>query len=304
MFKGLFKNKNKDSPRRRQDAKSNKNVFQRNRTITGAKSDNSASASDSSDLKTPRTRAYHLSVKRKKVSVIFLTIIGLSVLLFWLITQLTAKVSVAFSDVLSNAVEPSQYSNVIEGYLDANPLERLRFALDEQKLLSYVGNSYPEVRSIDNINMVSMGEFKFALSMRKPVASWAIDGKSYFVDEQGAAFEKDYFKVGVVAIVDESGIGFKDGSVVASNRFLSFVGKVVAASRENEYSVIQALIPNGTTRQLEVKLEGVEPLIRLSIDRSAGEQVEDMVRAVEFLKSKGRSIEYIDVRVENKAFYK
>jgi hypothetical protein len=41
----------------------------------------------------------------------------------------------------------------------------------------------------------------------------------------------------------------------------------------------------------------------MTIDRVAAVQVNDMVAALTVLKKAGRAVEYIDVRVEGKAFY-
>jgi hypothetical protein len=139
--------------------------------------------------------------------------------------------------------------------------------------------------------------------MRKPVAGWKIDNKQYFVDAKGVAFERNYYGNPTVQIVDDSGAVLQQGTTVASNRFLGFVGRIVALSKDRGYIVSQAILPAGTTRQLEVKIQDVGPLVKLSIDRPAGEQVEDMGRALVFLAGRGQSPAYVDVRVSGKAFY-
>jgi hypothetical protein len=42
----------------------------------------------------------------------------------------------------------------------------------------------------------------------------------------------------------------------------------------------------------------------MSVDRPAGEQAEDAMRAIKYLQSKGMTPAYIDVRVGGKAYYK
>jgi hypothetical protein len=116
-------------------------------------------------------------------------------------------------------------------------------------------------------------------------------------------FEKNYYETPSVQIIDESGISPEQGSAVASARLLSFVGKVVAQAEEGNYQVTEAILPVGTTRQLEIRLKDVQPLIKLSIDRGAGEQVEDMIRVLRYLNSKGLSPSYVDVRVTGRAVY-
>jgi len=90
---------------------------------------------------------------------------------------------------------------------------------------------------------------------------------------------------------------------VASARLLSFVGRVVALAGESSYQVTEAILPSGTTRQLEIRLKDVGPLVKLSIDRGAGEQVEDMVRVLRYMSSRGVGATYVDVRVSGRAVY-
>lgn len=302
---GIFKRHKEEIPRRRGNSRQNSeeypqpvanhNSFQRNRTIV---------QSVEADI-SPRIKAHHLAIKRRKVSsILILLIISVSIL-FWLLSQFSGKIDVHVTDSASMTVKVDEnlYAEAINNYMGANPLQRFRFLIDRDSLLKSLGINHPEVESIDEIAMDALGTTRFKIAMRKPVASWDISDKRHYVDAHGIAFEKNYYDMPAVTIVDESGVKIEDGSPVASNRLLSFVGRVVALSAEYRYSVIQAILPEDTTRQLEIKLEGQQPLIKLSIDRPAGEQVEDMVRALNYLKSNSKRATYIDVRVEGKAFY-
>jgi hypothetical protein len=246
-----------------------------------------------------------LTVKRRKVGSVLLGIIVLSSFLFWILTQFTARVTVSFGTVaLTQQIDRSMYENVINDYLGANPFARLRFALDPVALSSYVSTRLPEVAAVSQVGMVMIGETHFDITIRHPVAGWTLNRTQYFVDDKGIAFQRNYFATPSVQIVDDSGISLEQGATIASNRFLGFVGRVVAFTQASGYVVTQAIIPTDTTRQLEIKLNGVVPLVKLSIDRPAGEQVEDMVRAVKYLVSQAQTPSYIDVRVSGKAFYK
>lgn len=310
---GLFKKKTYAPRRRRQPdavsdnpASSSNRVFQRNRTITGSVSDRLNVTSHKTDLESPRTKAHHLAITRRKVGYIFLVVSASSLLLLWLLTQFGARATINISDQkVSSQVDYNLYQEAVQNYLGANPMQRFRFALDKSQLLASINKDHPEVGSIDLVEMGSaIGEVKLTISMREPVASWAVNSTKYYVDSSGIAFHKNYYSLNVVAITDESGIGIEQGTAIASNRFLSFVGKVVAVSKDNKYTVIKATIPSGTTRQLNIKLKNVRPEIRLSIDRPVGEQVEDTIRTLKYLGKRGRAASYIDVRVAGKAFYK
>lgn len=310
----IFKKKHtQDLPRRRQadtrePAKPDTSsyVFQRNRTLTGSTSERISTTQNATDLRSPRTHVHHLALKRRKVGFVFLVVLASSALLTGLLMEFTASVKVGVSDSgYARELEPSSYEQAINDYLTRNPLSRLRFMLDKSELTTYLSSGVaPEVAAVSAVSLQQIGVANVTLTMRQPVAGWTIDSRQYFVDADGVAFEKNYYSAPSVQIVDNSGISLQQGVAVASNRFLSFVGRVVSLSKERGYTVVQAVIPSDTTRQLEVQLDGITPRIRFSIDRPAGEQVEDMTRSLQYLASRGVSPSYVDVRVSGKAFYK
>ncbi|MDB5167497.1 MAG: hypothetical protein JWN26_642 [Candidatus Saccharibacteria bacterium] len=295
-----------DTERRRPgDTNDRQYIFARNRTLTGSTSSRLSDVGHSSDLQSPRKTAHHLAQRRRKIGMVFLVVLGIVAVLFILLLQFTAVVTVSVSDTsLSKKLNESAYEKAINDYFGIHPLSRLRFALDKTDLKNYLVNVVPEVADVVDVSLGAIGETNVTLSMRHPVAGWTINSKQYFVDANGVAFEQNYFADPSVQIVDDSGVALQQGTTVASNRFLGFVGRIVSLSKDRGYNVVQAIIPSGTTRQLEVVIQGVVPHVKLSIDRPAGEQVEDMDRALIYLRAHGQSPSYVDVRVSGKAYYK
>jgi cell division septal protein FtsQ len=294
-----------DVPKRRQNAEfvrpaasvEQNSQFRRNQTLSGVKRE--------SEPVSERSRMHRLAKRRRNVSAIFTLVIIAIVVLGALLSQFTGKVNVTGSSAaLNRAVQPSPYEKIITEYLAIHPVERLRFSLNQDALSSYVSDRMPEVSYVKLSGTSNVVESDFTLTFRKPVAGWQINGRQYYVDDSGVVFQANYYANPPVQIIDQSGVSPEQGSVVASARLLSFVGRVVSLSGQGSYVVTQAILPTGTTRQLDIKLEGVVPLVKLSIDRRAGEQVEDMIRALNYLKSKNISPQYVDVRVENRAAYK
>ncbi len=312
---GLFsKKKTTTEPGRRQTSGSVRTpapatdrqyIFSRNRTLTGSTSSYLSDIKRQADFQSPRSHAHHLALQRRKIGGVFLIVLAVAAFLFTLLMQFTARVTVSVTDTsLSKNIDSERYVKVINDYLGGHPTSRLRFALDQNDLKNFLVGAVPEVADVLDISLGAIGETNITLAMRRPVAGWTINSKQYFVDSNGVAFEKNYFADPSVQIVDNSGVALQQGATVASNRFLGFVGRVVALSKERSYVVTQAIIPTDTTRQLEVVIQNVVPRIKLSIDRGAGEQVEDMDRALQFLSARGQSPSYVDVRVSGKAFYK
>lgn len=274
-------------------------TFQRGRTLSGVRSAAYEHGRDSD-----RARAHLLAERRRRVALIFAIIIGVIVFLGLLISQLTASVTIATTDTsLIRSVDDKRYAAAINDYLAIHPVERLRFALNDRALTEYVASKWPEVASVQQAPLSTVTVTTFRLTFRHPIAGWQINGQQYYVDANGVAFENNYFNAPTVQIVDQSGVAPNSASEVTSIRFLSFVGRVVAQAASRGYTVNKATLPVGTTRELDIQMNGVGPYVKLSIDRGAAVQVEDMDNALKYFASHGIGPRYVDVRVSGRAYY-
>lgn len=313
----LFSKKSADVPRRRQsnsgderrdrqavrDMEQN-HTFRRNRTLTGSLSSTVVSANETnSDLQSTRTHAHHLARHRRKLGGVLGVVVAAIIVLSALIFDLTVEPVITPSDHAIQ-LDEKRYSDAIKEYFSAHPFERLRIALDVQRLTDYLHQVTPEVSMVTQQGFAGFSKTEFKVTIRQPIAGWVIGGKQYFVDAQGVPFETNYYSIPSVSVVDQSGVQQTAGTAVASTRFLTFVGRTVSLSAKQGMIVKQAIIPQGTTRELEVQLEGYSYPIKLSLDRPVGEQVEDMERAVAYFEIKKQTPQYIDIRVSGKAFYK
>lgn len=307
--------KQSDAPRRRQQMSSNAQapqpsldeqsaLFRRNRTLTGSVSSRIGSAGEQQgNLKSARVQAHELADQRRRIAGVLFVIVAVSGLLAVLVWQFTAHVVIATPGV-SVAIDSAKYSKAIEEYYGQNPFERLRFAVNQQRLTDFVRTSAPEVKSVTISGGAGFATSRASVVMREPLAGWKMDTTQYYVDGQGVSFITNYFDSPAVQIVDQSGVRLEAGTAIASNRFLGYVGRTVATAARSGLTVEQVIIPVGTTREINLRIKGVSSSVKLLIDRPVGQQIEDLVRALAYFKTKGQQPEYIDVRVSNKAYYK
>lgn len=97
-------------------------------------------------------------------------------------------------------------------------------------------------------------------------------------------------------LVDETGHG------QISGRMREFIGQVEQDFREAGYTVSRVTLPVQTSREILVDLGGRKGYIKMTMDRGAAVGVEDAVRVINYLGEK--EVEYIDVRLEGKAYFK
>lgn len=303
-----FRRSKQDIPERRrlarQDYDEGAQAFKRGRTLTGSASSHVRTPSESrADLKSSRVQLHELTRKRRRMASALAGVLALMFVVYGATTQYTAKPVIQASPDASISLDDS-YKNTIDKYLDSHINERLRLFTNMSRLTSHVQSAHPEVKSVEQGKAVGYGESLYTVVFREPIASWNVDGQRLYVDDEGVPFDKNHFAPPELRITDDSGLSTLSGQTVMSNRFMSFIGQVISLSREQGYTVTGIVIPEGMTRQVDVSLKGVKYPFKFSSDRPAGEGVEDMIRALEWMRSKRLSPEYVDVRVSGRAFYR
>jgi hypothetical protein len=303
---GLFSKKQTNVPRReRMDSdtdRADRYAFHRNRTLTGSSSSNVSSVTDhNAQLQSPRTQVHHLTRRRRRVGAVFLVVALICIVLGIFLLQFTASVKVRASDVTTQL--DSRYIQDIQTYLDRQPVERLRFLMDTKQLLAYVQSVAPEVAALDIDGSAGYASTSFVVTLRQPTLGWTIRSTRQYVDATGTAFTRNYFAEPQVQVVDESGIQVSDGQTIASNRFLGFMGRVVGLAKAHGYTVTHVILPRSVTREIDLQIDGISYPVKLSVDRPAGEEIEDMDRAVRWLRAHGQNPKYLDVRVGRRAYY-
>lgn len=304
MLRKKLTNKDPSMPTRRVESPNSqpKTSYKISRTLSGIRS---SAFSPKISVESPRAKQHSLATHRKKTSFYLIIVLLVVAILIILIYQLTANVKVIVNDTrLTKPVAEDYYHSALTNYFDSHPIYRLRFVFNPKAVIEELKNTYPEIKDISDSGKTNLFDTSYLITFRKPVAGWKINDTQYFVDSDGVSFGRNYFSDPGVQIIDESGIRLEKGGLVTSGRFLTFVGKLVSVANENNYVVTEAKLPQDSTRQLNVKLQGINPYIKFSIDRGVAVQIEDMDRTLKFLYSRSINANYIDVRVSGKVFYK
>lgn len=99
-------------------------------------------------------------------------------------------------------------------------------------------------------------------------------------------------------IVDE------DGASQLSARTEEYIAQLEQDLTDNHLSVVKFLLPTGKSRELYVDLAGYSYYFKVNMDRDTATTAEDILRMVDYLTEREIQPEYVDVRVEGRAYYK
>lgn len=119
----------------------------------------------------------------------------------------------------------------------------------------------------------------------------------WFEEIKNPEVEEEKF-VPTVEIVDERG-GRK-----ITERVKSYVGMVECDFKDLGYKVSRVVLPEDKMREVDVYLDGRTEYYKLNLDRMTGVSVEDAVRMLKYLDKEEVKVEYVDVRVEGRGYYK
>lgn len=307
----LFKKKLQDMPDRRARGSvasgptTDTGTFRLGRTLVGsASSDVRSSAEQHGQLASTRIKGHHMAIHRRQLLILFGGVAMVCVILGVVISEFTANVVVRSSTDASDVYD-AKYSAAAQAYLNERPIERLRFLMNTDELTTYLQADFPEVQSVSTEGSLATYATSYInVTMRRPIASWTADGLTRFVDGAGVAFATNHFTDPAIKVVDNSGIRSANGQTIASNRFLSFIGQVAGEATRHGFIVQEVIIPERTTRQIQLKIKDFTAPIRLTTDRGVARQVEDATNAVRYFEDKQQAPEYVDVRIAGRAFYK
>ncbi|GHU08807.1 hypothetical protein FACS189431_5750 [Alphaproteobacteria bacterium] len=277
--------------RRRARADNDDNAFVRSRTI---------SSYDIAEDSQKRATQLERKEQKKRLSRRRKVLAGVVVL----IVLLVACGLVASQYVFNiNSSAPGKYIEIADNYLASHPASRFSFFLRQDDFSAYMTEQAPEVAAATLDVRPFMGG-ELSLAFRQPVAVWQTPSSREYVDANGVVFSNNAAVEPTVVIKDESGLDV-DGAAVTSGRFLNFIGQVIAGVDNGSIGKVESVsIPLGAIRYVELRLVGSSYPIKIQIDREPSSQVGDIVNMVKYLGAHGLTPSYVDVRVENKGYWK
>lgn len=251
-----------------------------------------------------RQAAWSLRKQRRRLVKYLAATLAMALAMLLILTQLVIDVSVVPTGRKLSHDQEGQYSAVLEKYFRQRPIERLRFLIDESALRAFFLEESPEVQSVQVSSGSKLTHGSLKISFRQPVAQWSSSDKVYYVDNTGMIFEKSYFDSPGIIVSDQSGVPAYAGQEAANRKFLSFLGRIISLFGDEGIVVTEAIIPQDTVRQVEFRLEGRSYRVKMTVDRSAESQAEEAMHAVRYLDERSIHPEYVDVRVNQRVFYR
>lgn len=196
----------------------------------------------------------------------------------------------------------NKYLRIADAYFAANSFERFSFARRSSVMLQYFQSEAPEVSAV-SITPNGLASGRLNVTVRQPVAMWVNGSSTNFVDSTGVVFERNYFVAPSLAIEDNSGVSL-GGKMATSSNFLSFIGQVTSELKKQNIDVARVTLPRGSIRYVEFYLGNRTYPFKAQITRDAHSEASDIAVMTRYIDSHNLSPQYVDCRVEGKAYWK
>ncbi len=282
-------------------------LFRRSRTITGTQSQTVQTAGQAhAALRSPRLHVHELRHHRRRLVSLLVVIVLSAATLLWMLDHLIVTPTIVIHDAGSDTEQlTAGYAAAIDHYFASHATERVDTATSLARLQTTLQQTYPETASVTLTNDAGLTKHTITISLRQPIARWQIGDKTYFVDQYGVRFQSLHgHAMPQLTVKDESGLPTATQQI-ASQSLMRFIGQTIGdIEKRHAFTVEQVILPAATLRQIDLMLKDRPYRIKLSLDRDVAQQVSDMVQALAYIDGHSLQPQYVDIRVEGKAYYR
>lgn len=135
------------------------------------------------------------------------------------------------------------------------------------------------------------------------------DGAVFILDDSGraimnAAKVPQAGKLGLVVVEDQSGLPLDLGKSVLPSDDIAFITEVQGQLKAKNLKIVAMVLPPGTS-ELDVRIEGKPYMVKFNLRGDARAEVGSLLAVKQHLERENKTPgSYIDVRVDNRAYYR
>lgn len=147
---------------------------------------------------------------------------------------------------------------------------------------------------------------KVTITEQKPSVIWRSGNKVSIFTEDGRAYTGEPNQTllsSLPTVEDTTNLPVRSGEKTVSEQFVKFVGDIYTQLPQKGVEIQVMQIEETTTELIVVTKQGYK--IKFDTTRPVSEQVTDLIAVLDLIKKQNKKItQYIDLRINSKAFYK
>lgn len=249
-------------------------------------------------------------MSRVRLGAIMIMIIVVSVMLYGATLKSEPAISIVGSDDYYTINGQGRFAGPITKILSDDWTNGNKLTMNTLAIETQIKQQFPELREVD-VQLPIVGRTpKVFLQLRQPVATLlASDGSAYVVDSDGivignASDLNSEYRSKLPALVDKASIDLDLGVRVLAKESIRFINEIIYQLTAKDMQASKIVLPVGLY-EVDVHIDGIGYYVKTDTSGDSRLQMGGFFAVKADLESKGISpAEYIDVRVEEKVFYK
>lgn len=299
------------SARNRQPARASNESFRRNAVVI-SNSQKEVAARQQSVTQRQIELKKKVARHQKRLRLGVMVVLALVALLGWRMGLSTVSLDSNASTRLSTEQKTLYEATILNSY-KSHAIAGQWWLADTDGLQADLLRQFPEIERISFSSNAPLGtSLKADVRFRKAVFSWRdASHTEQLVDKNGVLFSKNLdpsvHTSKLIKIEDQSGVILESGSPVLTASLVELIGSLyskVPLLYGKDAKASRVIIPT-STREVQIQVAGQPYLLKFSSTRELDQQIGELNSLLAFLKNKNITpSQYIDIRLEHKAFYK
>lgn len=266
----------------------------------------------STQAEQPTERTPHKDIQIRRRLKVLPGVLAVAVIIGSIIYSFTLG---SYPEVATLAQQASPYRNTeeyaqkVDEILRDNPMNRTKITIQTFQVEQALLDAYPELQDVVLRLPVLGRKPNLVVHIRQPAALLSAANRTYVLDVNGIAVSEASQisaedKNGLPIIQDQSGIDIKLGKQVLTTETIQFVLDANYQLASKSFKISGLTLPI-SVNELDIRLEGLPYYVKTDATGNVREQIGSFIAVHDYLQEQGITpTEYIDVRVEEKVFYK
>jgi len=202
------------------------------------------------------------------------------------------------------------YAAAADEALASSVLNRTKVTINTEHLTQALQSKFPELAHVTvSVPFIGSQPTVYIQPATPALLLSTTDGQLLVVDRSGrallaAAQVPHIDKLGLPVVADRSGLSVQAGGFVLPSTSVSFITEVARQLKAKGLSITALDLPAGTS-ELDLKVSGVSYLVKYNLRGNARVEVGAFLAVKQQLEREHKTPgSYIDVRVEDRAYYR
>lgn len=204
-------------------------------------------------------------------------------------------------------IDKDKYSKIIQQLLNNSVMNKSKITINSEKLESEIYSRITEATDIAvTLPIISRSPVVY-IRIAEPAATLQTStNKLFIIDEKGRAVKEADSKdsINLISVVDNSGLTINIGNQAIPQSQLEFIQQVDAQLKAKKINPNEFIYSNNAN-ELIVSLKRKDFVAKFNLAGNPRSQSGTLIATLKYLKARNiNPTKYIDVRVEERAYYK